>query len=834
MWFVSAYAITMAVPAPYLRIVPFFRTPRSVGDACMLNPRQVTVSKRRKKITPKLVDRRRILVTVIALISIALVPLVLRITLDRTLKSAYVTSSPAYALYRNYLKVFGDDEFLLVAIKNKKGADDPTLLEALKTITSKLEAFPEVAQVVSLSGLKLFRERKGVFGNYPLVEERSGELRLLDARELDRITKALPVTRFLLSPDRLTVGIMIRLHDQWRFHPDLGKLEERIRRTVGESLPSGAEFRMTGAALIRDQVQHITVRTAIIYGVLCTLVVVLATLYIFKSFSVAFITLGVIGVSIEWVLGLMAALGIPLNSTTSLIFGLVLVISVATVIHIVTHYYESSQVIEDRLEAVRHAMAVVGRPCIMCALTTSVAFSTIMVSTIPMVQQLGFVMAVGVLISFVLAMVLTPAFLIALKPVDQRTQTKISQDWVSWIFLGLERFVFRRYRLCALGSIVFTVLMFAGAPLIKIDTQILRLFVDSSPVLADIRFVGENLAPIRSLELVTAAEDGTFKQPETWSKVEQMERRLAEIPEVDSVDSPLPLFRYVHTLMSQKGADQRKLFTEPGIIAQMVQVIAMNAEGRQLIRHYFNPTLGSLHLSVRIKHSADTPMGDIIDKIQSVGDEAAKGWGKVSVTGEQAVFAAQASEVVDSQVQSLILAFTAVTLLMMILLRSVVLGLVSLIPNIPPVAVIFGMMGWLGIPLDNVTVFAAAIAIGLAVDDTIHYLTQLKREMLYGDSTDLSVEECIGRTYQSTARAMISTSITLFAGFLMLAVTPTKPAIYFGFLGAGAIVTAMLADLLFLPSVILSCSGIREVIKKKMEAERKETVPEEPRGAGIT
>ena len=797
----------------------------------MLKPRQATVSRRRKKITPKLVDHRRILVLAIVIISVALIPLVLRITLDRTLKSAYVTSSPAYSLYRDYLKVFGDDEFLLVAIKSPRGADDPVLLKALKTLTSKLGAFPEVAQVLSLADLKLFRERKGMFGNSPVVEERDGELRLLDAPEMDKITKALPVTRFLLSPDRRTIGIMIRLHDQWKFHPDLGKLEERIRTTIRENLPPGAEFRMTGAAHIRDQVQNITVRTAVIYGVLCTLVVVLVTLYIFKSLSVAVITLGVIGVSIEWVLALMAAVGIPLNSTTSLIFGLVLVISVATVIHIVTHYYESSQVIEDRLEAVRHAMAVVGRPCLMCALTTSVAFSTIMVSTIPMVQQLGFVMAMGVLISFVLAMILTPAFLIALKPVDQRTQSKMSEDWVSWIFLGLERFVFRRYRACAIGSIAFTLLMFAGAPLIQTDTQILRLFVDSSPVLADIEFVGKNLAPIRSLELVVNAKDGTFKEPETWRKIDQLDKRLAEIPEVDSVDSPLPLFRYVHTVMSQKGADPNKLFTESGIIAQMVQVIAMNPEGKQLIRHYFDPTLGSLHLSVRIKHSAETPMGDIIDKIQAAGDEAAQGWAKASVTGEQAVFAAQASEVVASQVQSLVLAFLAITLLLMIQLRSVVLGLVSLIPNIPPVAVIFGMMGWLGIPLDNVTVFAAAIAIGLAVDDTIHYLTQLKREMLYADSSDLSVEECVARTYQSTARAMISTSITLFAGFLMLALTPTKPAIYFGFLGAGAIVTAMLGDLLFMPSVILSFSSIRNVIKRKMEAERNATVPEEEAGS---
>jgi hypothetical protein len=208
----------------------------------------------------------------------------------------------------------------------------------------------------------------------------------------------------------------------------------------------------------------------------------------------------------------------------------------------------------------------------------------------------------------------------------------------------------------------------------------------------------------------------------------------------------------------------------------------------------------------------------IIEKIGATATNVMGNSAKISVTGEQAVFAAQASEVVRSQVLSLILALCGITLLIMIQLRSWVLGVLSIFPNIPPVAVIIGLMGWLGIPLDNVTVFAVAVAIGLAVDDTIHYLTQLKRDIASPARTGQSVREILENSYKHTGKTLISTSSTLFFGFLMLSVTPTLPAIYFGFLGAASIIVALWGDLVFLPSVILTFPPIRRLLEREIAA----------------
>jgi len=769
----------------------------------------------RKYHTAKLVDHRRILVLCVTLISIAFMPLAIRVELDRTLKSAYVTSSDAYKVYRGFVGVFGDDEFIIVAIKTLSGVRDPEVLKSLLSITTELKDLDEIATVVSLTNLKFFQERKGIFSNYPVLVKNKDGWELPSQAALEQVSKALPLVDYLISHDRNTIGILIKLKSGWRFHPDLSTLQTKIEEIVAGRLPRGAQFSMTGASVIREEVQRLTVKTAALYGILCTLVIGVICWYIFKSFRLAFIVLVVIGVSVEWVLGLMAAARIPLNSTTSLSFGLVVVVSVSNVIHIITHYYQASGATTNRSEAVKMALRMIGRPCLMCTLTTAVAFATIMISSIPMVQQLGFVMTCGILISYILAIILTPAFLLAIKPVERETTDKITEDWISKTFRGVGSFVFKYYKLCTAISIAFVLAMIAGIPFIQTDTQILHLFTDSSKVIADVRFVETNLAPIRALELVVEGPDQTFKKPEMWEKIAVLDKILLELPEVESLDSPLPLMEYLHQAISKRPQSTQNLFNDSRLLSQLFTVLSLNADGKELLRRYLSPDFSRIHISVRIKNSSSKPMNEIIQSLQSTAGKIMNP-DKVIVTGEQAVFAAQASQVVDSQVLSLVLAFIGVTILLIIQLRSVSLGLVSLIPNIPPVAVIFGMMGWLRIPLDNVTVFAAAIAIGLSVDDTIHYLTQLKREMTRSTDPNTSIEQCMRQSYQKTARPMISTSLTLFLGFLMLSFTPTKPAIYFGFLGGGAVFIALFGDLIIMQSVILTFGSVRKILNKEI------------------
>jgi predicted RND superfamily exporter protein len=165
------------------------------------------------------------------------------------------------------------------------------------------------------------------------------------------------------------------------------------------------------------------------------------------------------------------------------------------------------------------------------------------------------------------------------------------------------------------------------------------------------------------------------------------------------------------------------------------------------------------------------------------------------------------------------LAGLLITLVMIIQMGSVVLGLVSLIPNIPPVAAVFGIMGWFGIALDAVTIFAATVAVGLAVDNTIHFLTQLKREIIV--DPDRSVEESVRSAYRLTAKQISSWSTITLLGFLALIISPFRPVVFFGILGCASLCLGLYGDLIFVQSLILSSNWLKAAVRKVVEAENR-------------
>jgi predicted RND superfamily exporter protein len=220
-----------------------------------------------------------------------------------------------------------------------------------------------------------------------------------------------------------------------------------------------------------------------------------------------------------------------------------------------------------------------------------------------------------------------------------------------------------------------------------------------------------------------------------------------------------------------------------------------------------------------IKNDPNHPIGETISQVQDAADDIMGPDVAASVTGDMVLVYSQTEMLIRDQVKSIFIAALLITILMMIQLRSFVLGLICLIPNIPPVAAVFGLMGWFGISLDMVTVFAATVAIGLAVDNTIHYLTQLKREITL--NPELSVEENVFRTYRYTARQIASWSVVVILGFLALTVSPFRPVVFFGILGSFAIILGLFGDLVFLPALILTSKRIRKTIITICERESK-------------
>lgn len=741
-----------------------------------------------------------------------------RVTGDPSMKSGIDATSEAYQQLQDFMEHFGNEEFMLVALKQDREARDPEVLKTILVITEKLKGLDNVTEVVSLSNLKCFSERKGLFGIYPVVSTQDGIPVLPEKEEFDNIRKALPITDFLVSQDLKTVGFLVRTDEKNRFEiPLIEKLVSEVSSTIEHNMLAGSQYRIVGPQVIRLAVHHYNLQTAVIFGILCLVIGTGISLYIFKTMRVAVITYVIVGLVVVWIVAFMSLSHIPLSSTTALSFGLVLVVSVATTIRIVTHFNERYQLAQDRIEAMRQALRVVFVPCLICSITTAVGFGTTMVSSIPMVFQLGLVMSLGVMLSFVMAVLATVMLLPSMRPLKPATYTSMTTDWVAKILVRMENIIFHYGRSVTVIGLTFTAIMLAGIPYIRSDTQLLRMLAESTQQIQDLQFVEEQLTSVHSLELVIEKPSGAFKNSEAWKKVAELDEKLRRIPEVVSTDSFLPLLAYLQSLFQNSGVADGDLFSNPGLIRQLLVLTSLSPEGKRFTARYLDDSLGRLHVSVRIKNSPSVPITETIQAVRSTAESVLDHGCRITVTGDIAVFVAQSSDLVRSQIRSLGLAFILITGLLMINLGSVAMGLISLIPNIPPVALIFGLMGWTGIALDVVTVFAASVALGLAVDDTIHFLSQLKLDVRrLGDNP--SVEHAVRSAYDVTAKAMLSTSLVLFFGFLVLIISPFRPVVSFGVLGSASILTALLADVVFMPSVIVSSNKIRNLITRRMGA----------------
>ena len=760
-----------------------------------------------------IVDQRKALMAIIGIISVFLAFYAFRLETDPSLKTGLDRTTEAYGQYEKFLETFGSEEFTLIAIKNPKGIMNAESLKLLEALTQRLEGYGNLTEVISLSNVKLFKQKDGVFGSFRLLDKVDGQLQTPDLAKLQNLQKELPLLALLASKDLNTFGIVVRMDDTYKFdYPAYDKILEIIDETIKNGGFTGFEYRVIGPAFIRESIVQYSIQTGIVFGVLCMLIATIVSIYVFKSFRVTLVTNVILSICVLWVLGLMVIFGIPLSSTTALAFGLVPIATLEIVIHMVVRYHQFYETTNDKIAAIKLAFRWLARPCFMAVATTAIGFGTLMISSTPMIRQLGFIMSFGVLIAYALAIVLTPAFfsyMKALSPSDNSGGLLV--DWLDRMLNGLAGIISRHARFIVLFGVGLTLFLFSGASRIEIDAQVFRMLSEKTKTVQDVRFVETNLIPLHTLELFITDKDGSFRNAEQWKKIDTLERDLAGISEVSSTDSFLHLLHYLHGVVGD-STDKQDLFKDPKLIPQLLFMTSMDADGAKMTRRYISENFDKIRVAVSILNSPDVPIDDTISKIR---ETAAKSLGpdlNFVITGELALVSDQTNTLISDQYESMILAAILIISIMMIQMESFWLGLICAVPNIPPVAAVFGLMGWCGIPLDMVTGFSATVAVGMADDNTIHYMTQLKREIAFNPQND--VDTNVFRAYRFTARQMVSWSLVIIFGFLALLVSPFNPVVSFGILGCASICMGLLGDLIFLPSLILSSQTIRRTIQR--------------------
>ncbi|MDP8223068.1 MAG: MMPL family transporter, partial [Candidatus Lernaella stagnicola] len=490
-----------------------------------------------------------------------------------------------------------------------------------------------------------------------------------------------------------------------------------------------------------------------------------------------------------------------LNLVTNIIPPLVLVIGLAVIVHVLNRYEEAYRRIGRQREALIEAVAHLVHPCFLTSLTTAIGFASLAISRIKPIRETGLLAAFGVMMAFVISIALAPAILSRLKPPVGRERRSPRHDAVDRVLQACARLVVRRPRLVLVVSFVTTGLAIVGMTQLTVETNLIEYFKPESRIRSSFRFLQEHISGANSLEFFLEADrDEAMIEPEVLRAVEALQREMEKSPRVTSTQSLADLVKLLNRALH---GDDEAFFRIPDTreeVAQLLLLLSMS-DDRGGLDHFTDLNYRHGRIAARMTTVPSQVLRGWLDHFNAFADETFPDYVHAAATGEVVLYVNMERELVAGQLKGFAIAIIIIIACVVLVFWSWRVGAYSMYPNIMPVAMTLGLMGLARIPINLATCMIPSIAIGIAVDDTIHFLARFRAEYRAQQQPDIAA--AIHVTLATTGRAMVITSVVLFGGFLVLLASQFQPNLYFGALTALTMVWALLADLLTVPALLV-------------------------------
>ena len=569
---------------------------------------------------------------------------------------------------------------------------------------------------------------------------------------------------------------------------------------------------------------------------------------LFRSASAVVLPQLAIGLSILFVIGGLSWLNLASTTLIALTVMLIIAVGVADCVHVMSSYLFFRRDGKEHDEALSKAYGKTGVPILLTTITTMAGMSSLAVTGMPMFVQFGLSSAAGVFFAFLYTIYLLPVLLNYWHPmqikktaaINENTKTgirslalllksqmfsflcffvnplakiskKIGLNWLlgaEWLQPLLNRipaFVERfRYSIAIIFVSVFVICLY-GATQVKIDSNLVELYSDDVPIGQAYEIVDEHMMGTGNMEIVvdTVISDGIM-DPDVLNAMNRLQNTIEENYSefIIRTNSLADLVIDTHAIM-QDSEDYRNIPDSQIAVSQLLYLF--NSSNPEERRALVSDDYSKSHISVQLKNAGSNEYKEFFKDIQRDINKEFNGLKdrypdiKVQITGSFALMMRLADNISNNQFKSLAIAAVVISLLLMITLGSFQAGVMSIIPNLIPASLAFGLMGLLGVPLDTDTLMIAPLIIGIAVDDTIHFISHYRMSLAQNHNMKLALVETINEVGQ----AVTFTTLILGCGFLMLTFSDYLGLAKIGTFGSLAIFVALLCDLLFFPALIM-------------------------------
>jgi|TARA_B110000305_G_scaffold142568_1_gene158701 predicted RND superfamily exporter protein len=721
--------------------------------------------------------------------------------------------------YNKFLDIFGEEgNLILLAIKDST-VFTPAKFNAWNSLAKSFDSLSEVEFTLSIADVKKLKKdtknRKFVLES--IYTEELTSQKTIDAVKKELFEKLPFYDNLLYNKETGTIQTAIYINKEivntpvrkaFVFKKLIPIIDAFEKETNLDVRVSGMPYiRTINAQNIIDEIQLFVLGALLITGIIF--------FFFFRSYRATFITLLVVTIGVTWAFGFIGLFGYEITVLTALIPPLIIVIGVPNAVFLINKYQQEIKLHGQQAKALQRVISKIGNATLMTNITTASGFATFVFVKSQLLREFGILASVNILSIFVLALLIIPILYSFMEPPKKKHLNHLERKWMENVVNWMEKMVREQRITIYITTVIVIILGIIGLYQIRVSGSLIEDMPKTKAFYKDIKFFEKEFGGIMPLEILidTKKEKGVMKLS-TLKRMDKINEVIESFPELSRPVSVVNLVKYSKQAFYKGNPKYYQLPTsqEQSYIFEYTK----NSDGNSdMLNNFVDSTGQYARITTFMKDVGTDKMNDIQERLQQVvKKEFPEERYNVSFTGKALVFLKGTNYLIGNLVFSLSLAIFLIALFMAWMFRSFKMILISIIPNMLPLLITAGLMGFFGIPIKPSTILVFSIAFGISVDDTIHFLAKYRQELM---ANNWKIRRSVYAALRETGVSMFYTSIVLFFGFLVFTVSSFGGTIALGGLVSITLLFAMVSNLLLLPSLLLTFEdkiANKEVLKE--------------------
>lgn len=713
---------------------------------------------------------------------------------------------PVNLEYDVFLKHFGEEGNLIVMGVKDSTIFTPKKFEAWNQLAKDIGKFSEVEFTLSVGNLKKLEKKTDTTGFelVPFIKDSVFTDESLAQYKDDLFNKLPFYDGLIYSPSKQSIRSAIYLKK------DVVNTSERKDFVIDGLIPlikkfekdTGVKVHTSGMPYIRTlNSQSIIDEIGLFIGG-ALLVTSLIFFFFFRSWRATFISMCTVIIGVMWAFGFLGLLQYEITVLTALIPPLIIVIGIPNCVFLINKYQQEIQLHGNQAKSLQRVISKVGNATLMTNLTTACGFATFILIKSELLREFGIVASINIIAIFLLSLLIIPIVYSYMAVPKYKHLKHLNKNWISKFSGWIERMVKERQITIYITAVFVLCLSIIGIYNIKISGSLIEDMPKNTEFFKDIRFFEKEYEGIMPLEIMvdTKKKKGVMSLP-TLKRIDELQNHIKEVPEFANPISVVELVKYSKQAYYNGNPDYYQLPNNQERTFILSYAKSSNTD-TNLLSSYVDTTGQFARITTFMKDTEP-------DRFKRIEEDLNKEIEKifpadrynVSVTGKALVFQKGTHYLVNNLILSLSLAILLIAIFMAWMFRSFKMIVISLIPNLLPLIITAGVMGFVGVPIKPSTILVFSIAFGISVDDTIHFLAKYRQELV---ANHWKIKKSVFAALRETTVSMFYTSIVLFFGFSVFTISSFGGTVALGALVSITLLFAMLSNLLLLPTLLLS------------------------------